>query len=142
MNIKHQIDQLIRYSLKYFSLVRIIVKLTVITSSGNKYSAAKLIESNSFELNRPRCIMQISSDIPFWCILVIVRLKINFGIEYNADVIQTPSITSCIDQYPFQLMLKYYCRNEREWKKNKTQTSVELVCNWFTQTWKHIWKMM
>lgn len=73
--------------------LRAFYKLTVITSRGNKYNADKLIESSSFELNRPRCIMQISSLIPFWWMFVIVRLKINLGIEYNADVIQTPAIT-------------------------------------------------
>lgn len=70
-------------------------ELTVITSNGNKYNAAKLIESNSFELKRPRCMMQISSAIPvFWWTLVIVRLKINFGMEYSADVIHTPATTN------------------------------------------------
>lgn len=72
-----------------------IHKLTVITSRGSIYNADKLIESNSFELNRPRCIMQISSLIPLRWIFVMVRLKINLGIEYNADVIQTPAITIC-----------------------------------------------
>lgn len=80
-------------------------KLTVITSSGSKYNAAKLIESNSFELNRPRCIIQISSFIPFLCIFVTVRLKINFGIEYSADVIHTTQITSCPSPFLFDSVL-------------------------------------
>lgn len=42
-----------------------VCELTVITSRGNKYNADKFIESKSFELKSPRCIMQISSLIPF-----------------------------------------------------------------------------
>lgn len=71
--------------------------LTVITSSGNKYRAKKLIESSSFELKADLSMMQISSVTPLsprW-IFVIVRLKMNFGIEYKADVIHTPAITIC-----------------------------------------------
>lgn len=74
---------------------RAFYELTVITNSGSKYNADKLIESSSFELNRPRCIIQISSLIPLRWMFVMVRLKINLGIEYNADVIQTPAITIC-----------------------------------------------
>lgn len=70
-------------------------QLTVITSNGSTYNAAKLIESSSFELNSPRCIMQISSFMPFSWMFVMVRLNMNFGIEYKADVIHTPNITIC-----------------------------------------------
>lgn len=70
-------------------------QLTVITSNGSTYNAAKLIESSSFELNSPRCIIQISSFMPFSWMFVMVRLNMNFGIEYKADVIHTPNITIC-----------------------------------------------
>lgn len=83
--------------------------LTVITSRGNKYNADKFIESKSFELKSPRCIIQISSLIPFGCMFVIVRLKINLGIEYSADVTHTPSITSLIKKKKEEKIQKMEC---------------------------------
>lgn len=70
--------------------------LTVITSNGRTYNNAKLMKSSSFELNWLRSITQISSLISLLvCTFVIVRLKINFGVEYMADFIHTTTITSC-----------------------------------------------
>ncbi len=72
------------------------ISLTVITSNGSTYSNAKLMKSNSLELNWLRSITQISSLISLLvCTFVIVRLKINFGVEYTADFIHTTTITSC-----------------------------------------------
>lgn len=66
---------------------------TDITRTGNTYKAAKLIESKIFELNNVLFKIQISSVNPLLCSFVTVRLNINFGIEYKADVIQTATIT-------------------------------------------------
>lgn len=91
--------------------------LTVITSSGNKYNADKLIESSSFELNIALSMMQISSAIPLRWILVMVRLNINFGIEYNADVIHTPAITIC----------KCWKLQQNETKQNKKTRTCDMM---------------
>lgn len=36
--------------------------------------------------------------MPLLCTFVMVRLKINFGVEYKADVIHTQTITNCIER--------------------------------------------
>lgn len=55
--------------------------LTVITSNGAKYKKPKFIKSNNFESYNLRCDIQIVSALPSLNVFVIVRTKINFGIE-------------------------------------------------------------
>lgn len=88
---------------------------TVITSNGSTYNAAKLMKSNNFELNNFRSKIQISSFMPLLCTFVMARLKINFGVEYKADVIHTQTIT-------------HYSAREGERKTKRNGKENEYMC--------------
>lgn len=119
--------------------------LTVITSSGNKYNADKLIESSSFELNMALSMMQISSATPLRWILVMVRLNINFGMLYNADVIQTPAITICkceqTEKNGNKTQDMWQTMNRWEWGTKLRKEASEWDTEWeWLDTWYCCWQ--